>query len=207
LEGGAHRNPKLHRDLLQGMEGEIRIMRKLIDEIAHLYGRTLGPLELNRVETSPNEWLPRVLAPWREAARSKRLRFETDIPEGLPGIRIDPDRMEQALGNLLSNAVKFTPHGRIAFRVRTAGDSICLEVADTGPGIPAEELPRIFLPFHRGSTGGRFPRGMGLGLSIARDIAEAHGGTLEARNESGRGAVFSLILPLHAPATTSDAAS
>jgi two-component system, OmpR family, sensor histidine kinase BaeS len=200
MQGGAERNPKLRRELLEGMEGQIRIMRRLTDEITHLYGQALGPLELKRMEIRLSSWLPRILAPWRESARARKLAWEAEIPADLPAVSIDPDRIEQALGNLLSNSIKFTPRGTITVRVNRVGAAVQFEIADTGPGIAAEENSRIFLPFYRGKAGGRFPQGMGLGLSIARDIAEAHGGSLEVRPPSGAGAVFVLSLPILPPA-------
>jgi signal transduction histidine kinase len=75
-------------------------------------------------------------------------------------------------------------------------ESISIEVSDTGPGIPSEELSKIFTPFYRGTQGKRFVEGMGLGLSIANDVVQAHGGKLSTLNQPGRGASFIIELPL-----------
>ena len=103
------------------------------------------------------------------------------------------------MGNLISNALKYTPPGG-EVQVSTGGsvDSAWLQVTDTGPGIPEEERERIFEPFYRGGQASRFPQGLGLGLTIARDIVEAHGGVLEIRQpETGRGSRFTITLPIN----------
>jgi signal transduction histidine kinase len=110
---------------------------------------------------------------------------------------MDPDRMSQALGNLLSNAVKFTPAGgRVSTTLKIDSDQLILQVADSGVGIPTEERERIFQPYYRGGHGRRIVQGMGLGLSIARDIAIAHGGALELSTTEGPGSCFILRIPI-----------
>jgi signal transduction histidine kinase len=109
---------------------------------------------------------------------------------------MDSDRMAQAIGNLLSNAIKFTPAGgRVSTTLTIDSNQLALQVADSGVGIPAEERERIFQPFYRGGHGRRIVQGMGLGLSIARDIATAHGGGIELLpTESG--SCFILRIPI-----------
>ena len=108
----------------------------------------------------------------------------------------DPERMAQAIGNLISNAIKYTPEGGLV-KV-TAGSSknqAWIAVRDNGPGITAEECERIFEPFYRSRQDRRFPQGLGLGLTIARDLVEAHGGHLELISEPGEGSRFTIYLP------------
>jgi signal transduction histidine kinase len=105
--------------------------------------------------------------------------------------------MGQALGNLLSNAVKFTARGgEVTTRIWVQAGELCIEVADSGPGIPSEERERIFQPFYRGAHGRRIVQGMGLGLSIAREIVLAHQGTLAPDFAQGKGARFIIRLPV-----------
>jgi two-component system phosphate regulon sensor histidine kinase PhoR len=110
-------------------------------------------------------------------------------------IPLDPDRMEQVLINLLHNAIKFTPAGgRIDVRVSQAGRETTIEVADTGIGIPAEELERLFERFYK-SDRARRSEGTGLGLAIAKHIVQAHGGTITVESEEGHGSTFRIVLP------------
>jgi signal transduction histidine kinase len=136
-------------------------------------------------------------SPWREAALDKGLGWQASIPKDLSTLEIDPDRLAQVVGNLLSNAVKYTPSGgTVTVTAGTAVDEgVWIRVSDSGPGIDPEEQERIFEPFHRSQRGRRFPQGMGLGLTIARDLVVAHGGRLEVESEPGQGSHFTVRLP------------
>jgi signal transduction histidine kinase len=101
------------------------------------------------------------------------------------------------VGNLVSNAIKYTPpQGSVMVSAGSQAGEVWLRVSDTGLGIPAEEQARIFAPFYRGPSSGRFPQGMGLGLSIARDLVTAHGGRLTVESASGAGSHFTIWLPV-----------
>jgi signal transduction histidine kinase len=114
----------------------------------------------------------------------------------LPALEVDPDRLGQALGNLLSNAVKYTPSGgRVSVQAGVEPKAVWIRVSDSGCGISPEEQARIFEPLYRSQADRRFPQGMGLGLSIARDLAMAHGGRLDLESEPGRGSQFTLWIP------------
>ena len=107
----------------------------------------------------------------------------------------DRERVLQVASILLDNAVKYTPDGgSVTVRVEDRGDSVGLAVSDTGVGIPEDQLPLVFERFYRADAA-RAEEGAGLGLSIARQIAEAHGGTLEARSDPGVGSTFVCLLP------------
>lgn len=196
LMKGAKRDPKLSDELLTGMESELVRLQHLMADLTRLYDQALGSLELNREPVDLNVWLPAVLAPWEAQAREKGLAFQKSIPSGLPVLSIDPNRVGQALGNLLSNAVKFTPPGeKVDVTAQIDESEVRIEVSDGGPGIPLEERDQLFTPFYRGSQGRRFTEGMGLGLSIAKDLVTAHGGRIAFRPGEPHGSVFSLILP------------
>jgi len=110
-------------------------------------------------------------------------------------IRGDAEALRALLLNLIDNAIRYSPDGgRVSVEVRREGRSACVTVADTGPGIPADEMPLIFEPFFRGRQARQKP-GTGLGLPIARQIARAHGGSLAARSEPGQGTTFKVHLP------------
>jgi two-component system, OmpR family, sensor histidine kinase BaeS len=196
---GADKDPQLASDLLHGLDGETLRLQRLLEDLARLHDEVLGKLEINKVRVALDEWLRRQLPTWEAAAGQKGLTWAVDVQPGLPAVEMDADRMGQALGNLLSNAIKFTPGGgRVTTRAWVEAGRFCVEVADTGAGIPPEEREKIFQPFYRGMHGRKVVDGMGLGLSIARDIARAHGGDITLESETGHGSRFRLCVPVQA---------
>jgi len=193
---GAVEDPQLSGELLSGMDGELSRLQILLGDLTQLYDQVLGSMELNRQALDLTSWLEPVLSPWEASAREKGLEWQVEVPAALPVIQADPIRLGQAVGNLLSNAIKFTPAGgRVTIAGGTGGQEVWLRVSDNGPGIPAEEQEKIFTPFFRGGQGKRFTEGMGLGLSIARDLIQAHGGRLELVSAPGEGSQFTIYLP------------
>jgi signal transduction histidine kinase len=197
---GADKDPQLASDLLTGLDSETIRLQHLLEDLAGLYDQVLGKLELNRETVDFNEWIVGTLSPWEVAAREKGLGWEVEIPQGLPSVVMDFDRMAQAVGNLLSNAIKFTPAGgNIKIIAEFLNGQLVMHFTDTGLGIPLEEQNKIFQPFYRGAHGRRIVQGMGLGLSIAHDIVIAHGGKLELQSASGKGSDFVLFMPVKIP--------
>ncbi|HEX6202896.1 MAG TPA: ATP-binding protein [Thermoanaerobaculia bacterium] len=176
-----------------------RMIRRLLDVSRFEAGG--GRLEPAEIE------LPGFLAHLEESfaalAIQSRIDFRLELDDGLPARLVaDPDRLNEVIGNLLSNAFKFTPEGgRIVLAARATGaegePQVAIEVADSGPGIPPDALPRVFDKFYQveGQPSPRQP-GSGLGLAIARHIVEAHGGTISAESKVGRGTTFRVLLPL-----------
>jgi signal transduction histidine kinase len=162
-----------------------------------LHGQVSGRVELARRPVVLSDWLPSVLLPWRAAALDKGLTWQADVPNGLPVMSVDPDKLAQAIGNLLSNAIKYTPvGGSVAVSAGMQEQDVWIRVADTGPGIAAEEQQRVFEPFYRSEHDRRFPQGLGLGLTIAHELVLAHGGRLELDSQPGQGSRFAIHLPL-----------
>lgn len=196
LINGAADDLKLRQDLLDGMEKQTRGLERLVDDLTNLYDTSAGRFKLQRERVDLNHWLEQTLAPWRSFAEDKDLNFAVRS-ERLPAAWIDPSRLEQALGNLVSNAIKFAPKGgEVRVSAEICDDLVCIHVEDNGPGLTDEDLSQLFTPFYRGNQETRFPQGMGLGLSIARDIAITHGGILEASNIPQSGVRFTIRLPL-----------
>jgi signal transduction histidine kinase len=138
----------------------------------------------------------------RAMAEQKSIAVCLEAPLRAPLVRGDPVSIGQILGNLLSNAVKYTPpHGQVAVHVSAEMRQgrqplgVCVSVADSGPGIAAGEVERIFAPFYRSPSQRNAEKGMGLGLAIARRLAHVHGGDLTVACTPGRGATFVLRLP------------
>jgi signal transduction histidine kinase len=133
---------------------------------------------------------------FESAAARAGLRLVIDCPPLSEPGWVDRDMWEKVVTNLLSNAFKFTPRGEIAVRVGERGDRILMEVADTGVGIPELELPRIFERFHRvASTWARTHEGTGIGLSLARELVELHGGQVMVKSQPGQGTTFTVEIP------------
>ncbi|MEV4348831.1 ATP-binding protein [Actinoplanes sp. NPDC049596] len=133
------------------------------------------------------------------AARAKDLRWDVSTePAWVIG---DATQLERALRNLLENSIKFTDQGgRLECRVATANEQVVIEISDTGIGIPADDLPGLFTPFHRASNAmHQAVQGSGLGLAIVRNIVSEHGGTVTARSDLDQGSTFTIKLPLSQP--------
>jgi two-component system, OmpR family, sensor histidine kinase BaeS len=203
LSKGAGDDPQLLYDLTTGMDEETARLQHVLEDLAHLHDQVLGTLEMNLKPIALSEWLPRMLVPWQEAALEKKLVWKAEIPSDLPVVQADPVRLAQIIGNLASNAVKYTPSGKsVSVSAGVEGAWVWMRVSDSGPGISPEEQNRIFEPFYRGDTGRRIKQGMGLGLSIARDLALAHGGRLEVESQPGAGSRFTAWIPVTAEKNT-----
>ena len=132
----------------------------------------------------------------RAAPLLKGRSIEKNVASDLPAIRGDHTLLEQAVFNVLDNALKYGAAGSLKISAQRAADSVRLDIADSGPGIPAAELDRIFEKFHRAEAADRRVAGTGLGLAVARGFTEAMGGTLSAANRPEGGAVFTFAFPV-----------
>lgn len=197
LAGGAAQDPKLLADLTTGMDDQAARLQHLLEDLAHLHDQVLGPLELEFQPLKLSDWLPKLLRPWQEAAKDKHLNWQTDIQGDLPEISADPIRLASVVENLVTNAIKYTHSGgMVSISAAVEGEEILIRVKDNGSGIAGEEQQKIFEPFYRGDQGRRFKQGMGLGLSIARDLIEAHGGKITLESTPAKGSQFTIHLPL-----------
>jgi signal transduction histidine kinase len=197
LLGGAGDDTMLRRELLLGMQGEEERLNRLLADLSGLYDQVSGSLELQVKPVPLTPFLRRVLGFWREAAHYKGLQWQVDIPNALPTVSADEDRLAQVVSNLLSNAIKYTPpDGIVSVSADCQENEVWIRVSDNGVGIASEEQAHIFMPFYRGSANARFADGMGLGLSIAHDLVAAHGGRLVVMSRPGVGSQFTIWLPL-----------
>jgi PAS domain S-box-containing protein len=186
-----------------------RQLLELINDILDLSKVEAGRMELSLVETDVLLLMREALAFVEPLAAAKKMRLVLDVPEALPALLLDPGRFRQILYNLLGNALKFTPaSGTITLRAALLGNSsVRITVSDTGIGIGAADLDRIFGEFEQvDSDLVRAHQGTGLGLPLARRLAELHRGRLTAESEIGRGSHFHLELPVLTPAPVAGAA-
>lgn len=178
------------------------LLTRLVDDLRTLALADAGQLPLERTSTDLFLLAERVVERFRPQAAAHGVDLLMDT-EGAPSsgyeLKVDPQRIEQVLGNLLSNALRYTPDGgRIVVRLESSAKpaGLRLSVHDSGAGIPPEALPHIFERFYRADRArSRTDGGSGLGLTIARQLIEAHGGRLSAANHPQGGAIFTIFLP------------
>jgi signal transduction histidine kinase len=175
------------------------LLTRLVDDLRTLALADSGQLQLERSNVDLMGLARDVIERFRPQFENRGVELSLE-PGELPPVRVDPQRIEQILGNLLSNALRHTPAGgwvQVRGRLIQSGRVIHLEVRDSGPGIPPEALEQIFERFYRADKSRSRPEGgSGLGLAIARQLAEAHGGRLQAENHPEGGAVIRLTLPV-----------
>ncbi len=187
-------DPKVMEESIAAIKNESEHMKTLIDQLLFLARGDMERHELHRMPLDTNELLEEVADESRMIDREHEYLFETD---GRPHpILADPAMLKQALRILTDNAAKYTPAGgTIKFRTFDADARVCLEVSDTGIGIPNDELPRIFDRFYRGQNlRGDSHSGSGLGLSIAKWIIDEHAGTITAMSSEGIGTRMTISL-------------
>ena len=180
------------------IERNARAEVQLIDELLDMSRLVSGTLKLDvrRVELGP--LLERALESVRPATRARGIALELDASRAPARITCDAERVQQILWNFLSNAVKFTPRGGvIALRADRSSDGVSIAVRDSGNGIKPEFLPFVFDRFRQQEAATtRTQGGLGIGLAVAKHLAELHGGTVRAESEGeGRGSTFVLTLP------------
>jgi PAS domain S-box-containing protein len=173
-------------------------MDRLIQDLLDVARIEAGRLTIDPHRADAAAIVHEVVESLEPQAREQMLHVGVDIPDDLPPVVVDPDRLQQVLVNLLDNAIKFTPErGRVRVRAARAGRDVRFEVTNTGKPIAPEELASLFQPFWQASRADR--RGTGLGLSIVRGLVEAHGGKVSVESDPGSGTTFSFTLPAGAP--------
>ena len=171
---------------------DTRVLARLVDDLQTLAQSESGTLVLQKEPIDLAGVASDAAAALSGRAGAQGVELHVTSPHELPMVNADPVRVREVLTNLLTNALRHTPGGgTIAVRIESAGAGISIRVADSGSGISSEDLPRIFDRFYKG---GESP-GSGLGLTIARDLVVAHGGTIHAESRMGEGTTISVTLP------------
>lgn len=181
------------KSILLGTDQLLRLLNDLLDFARMEAGR----FHLNQEPLEYGPLVQTAVENLRPLAAKKRLTLETEIPEDLPLVHGDADRIMQIMNNLLSNAIKFTPAGgRVDVRVRVDGDRALTEVADTGIGVAPEHQVHLFEKFFQvEDQQTRHLKGTGLGLAITRQLVNAHGGKIWVESGLGKGSTFRFTLP------------
>jgi signal transduction histidine kinase len=202
LADGVVKDPAQVRDYGALIEREGRRLTEMVEQVLTFAGMQSGTRALANERVAVPELIEDALASWRRTLDQEGFRVDTEIAPDLPDVRGDGPALRRAIDNLIGNAVKYASSGawlgiRAAVGSDRRGRWIEVAVDDSGPGIDAGDLPHVFEPFYRGRdrAAGAVP-GSGLGLTMVRTIAAAHGGRVDVRTQDGKGCSFRLVLPL-----------
>jgi two-component system, NtrC family, sensor histidine kinase GlrK len=197
LEGVGGATTEKQRKLLTILAEESNRLIGLVNSLLDLSKMEAGMMNYGFEKASLAPLIKKAVGEITPLVEAKEIRLETEIAEGLPAVKLDRERILQALRNLLGNAVKFTPKaGRVTVVARPINGKVEVSFRDTGPGIPTENLKTIFDKFHQASSAGAFSaNGSGLGLAIAKHVIVSHGGELWAENHPEQGSTFIFVLP------------
>ncbi len=190
-------------ETLESVHKQVLHLADLVEDLRVLALAEAGDLRLRIEAHAVGDVLREAVEPFRPRAQARNIELSTSVKPGLPYAAMDRTRISQVVSNLLENAIRHTPQGGAVTLTAGRGGPgmVRITVADTGEGIPPEDLPSLFDRFYRADPSrARATGGVGLGLTIARQLVEAHGGTISARSEPGEGATFAFELPYAASA-------
>lgn len=178
---------------LRSLLEETNILSRLIEDLRTLALAESGALQLKKEPVDLSMLIKDILAAFQTQADSAGVSLIFQSRDELSSLNLDPGRIRQVLFNLVANALRYTPSaGSVKIQYRQEDGKACLDIQDTGPGMPPEELSHVFERFYKSADSG----GMGLGLAIARHLIEAHSGTISANSVIGQGTTMSIILPM-----------
>ena len=193
--GGEAQEPQ--RRLIQNILHSAHILEARLSELLDVAKAEVSRLQLQIQPLRIESLLQDVAWQIKPEIQRKAQHLSLDLPDSLPMVEADANRLEQVLLNLLTNASKFTAEGKnITLRAKKRNDNLIIEVQDSGIGISKENQVRLFQPYYRvESDRQRYP-GLGLGLALAKQIVELHGGKIWVESELGKGSIFAISLPL-----------
>ena len=186
----------LQRDFLHRIQDSVKQITGLINDLLDIGSLEAG-LDTRREFVQLDGILRYTLDMLQGQIKSKHLTIKTEISPALPVLRANPIRLRQVMDNVVGNAIKYSfSNGEIDISIRSEGDQLILKVTDAGPGIPADDQPRIFDKFYRGSNINNDVEGSGLGLAIVKTIVESHQGRIWVESVEGKGSSFFVVLPI-----------
>jgi signal transduction histidine kinase len=197
LADGVVTDPNTVHRYYRTIRGQIENLSGLINDLFELSQLETGQIELQLEPVNLNDLLSDVLESMQPQARAKAITLQIECCEDVPLIEAEFAKVQRVLHNLVQNAIRHTPQdGRISLETKQVAEGVQVDVADTGEGVTAEDLPHIFDQFFRGEKSrSRETGGSGLGLAIAKRIIEAHHGRIWVESPAGQGARFSFVLP------------
>ncbi|WP_340052900.1 ATP-binding protein [Pseudomonas sp. JAI120] len=187
----------LDQSSMKSLQGEVSMLSKLVDDLYELSLADVGALTYRKAPCRLNDLLENSLAMYRERFTARQLQIDLELPRQPVELLADASRLQQLFSNLLENAVRYTDvNGTLRISVGVDRDTVRIDFLDSGPGVSASQLPRLFERFYRGeSSRNREHGGAGLGLAICRSIANAHDGSLVADHSPYGGLWLILRLP------------
>jgi two-component system phosphate regulon sensor histidine kinase PhoR len=196
LLGGGLTDPARAAEFVEVIARHTERLGALIEDLLDLAAVEQGEARVELASVPLGDVVSQAEAVVRAAAAEKGLAVQVELPDALPQVRADRDRLAQVLINLLDNAVKFTPPGgRVGVAAGSSNGLVTIAVSDTGVGIPPGDLPRIFERFYRvDRSRDRREGGTGLGLAIAKHLTQAMGGQIEVESRPGSGSTFRVTL-------------
>jgi len=197
LSDGIVDDPETVKRYLNTAQRDVRSLSALIDDLFQMAQLDAGGFPLHRAPSSLNDLVSDTLESFTELAKQQAITLEGQVESDVDPVFMDTQAIGRALNNLISNALRHTPPaGRVSVWVRRTGMRVEVTVSDTGEGIRAEDIPRIFERFYRGEKSrNRGTGGAGLGLAIARGIVRAHGGDIRVESKVGKGTQFTFHIP------------
>jgi len=183
---------------IRSLNEETAVLSGLVNELQELTLAEAGELRLVYQAEDISKLVEQAVSPWQHQLAAKQISLSVNLPDNLPPVNIDWQRVNRVLQNLLENAVAHTHKGgSINVSATKQGDWVEVSVSDSGEGIPAEDLPHVFERFYRvDKSRARTTGGSGLGLTIAKRLVEAHGGQITAQSKLGEGSRFSFTVPI-----------
>ncbi len=184
-------------DTVASLAEDVEVLARLVDDLHQLSMVESGQMELERIPVEAAEAVAGAGVKFARELEAADIEFRTEVDAGLPPVDADPVRLSQVLGNLVKNAITHTPPGgTIKAGASLAGSMVEFSISDTGTGIAPEDLQFIFERFYRAERAReRATGGAGIGLTVARSLVEAHGGSVRAESEPGRGTTIYFTIP------------
>lgn len=196
LEGVGQQTIEKQRKILTILAEESDRLIHLVNSLLDLSKMEAGMMAYHFERASLAPLILRTVDEIGPLVEAKKIRLEASADEELPPVKMDSEKILQALRNLVGNAVKFTPAGgRVTVSARERKGGVEVSVRDSGPGIPAEDLPSIFDKYRQGASSALRVKGTGLGLAIVKSIISSHGGKVWAESKPGQGSTFIFVLP------------